>query len=361
MVLKIGQLRDYYSDYLIVNESKCYCTSLGKELGISHDKFTRMLNKEELDSKWLWIAVKPLVKRVSSSSGVLIIDDTIEEKRYSSESDYHCYHWDHCVNRSVRGINQVSSLYHSKDVSVPLGFEIVTKPDKIIDKKTGKEKRVSRKSKQDIFRGLIQQAIDNKLAIEYIVSDKWFSNKENMNFVANLQQQFIFPLKHNRKVALSKEDKANGLYQAVSEVKLEEGQVLIVYVEGVEFPLLLQKQVFLSKDGVPTGNEPILYLVSNNLTLDAPTMKAIYSIRWKVETFFKSLKSNLGYANSPAHTYKSQVNHLVLSMMAFVKLEMLRDKTRINHFAFKAKVRENALKKAWKFWADVKNQFDIAI
>jgi IS4 transposase len=182
-----------------------------------------------------------------------------------------------------------------------------------------------------------------------------------MNFIDGLEKKFVFPLKTNRKVALSKEDKEKGVYQAVSEVKLEEGQVRTVYVEGVEFPLLLQKQVFLSGDGAPSGSEPILYLVSNDLTLDAPSIATIYSIRWKVECFFKSIKSNLGYANSPAHTYKSQVNHLVLSMMAFIKLEILKDKTRINHFAFKAKVRAIALNNAWTFWQDTKNQFSIFI
>lgn len=360
MVLKTGQLQDYYSDYLIVNQSNCYCTSLGLELGMSHDKFTRMLNKDALDSKWLWLSCKFLVKRISSIEGVLVIDDTIEEKRYSALSDYNCYNWDHCSNRSVKGLNQVCSLYHSQDISVPVGFEIVTKPDIVIDKKTGKEKRVSRISKQEIFRNLVKQAVDNQLEMKYIVADKWFSNKENMNYVSDLQQQFIFPLKNNRRVALSKEDKENGVYQVVNEVNLEENQVRIVYVEGVEFPLLLQKQVFLSKDGVLSGNEPILYLVSNDLTLDAPSMATIYSIRWKVECFFKSIKSNLGYAKSPAHTYKSQVNHLVLSMMAFVKLEIFKDKTRMNHFAFKAKVRAVALHSAWNFWQDAKKQFDIA-
>lgn len=360
MVLRVEQLRDYYSDYLIVNQSGCHCTSLGLELGLSHDRFTRMLNKEELDSKWLWSRCKFLVKRISSPEGVLVIDDTIEEKRHSALSDWNCYHWDHCSNRSVKGINQVTSLYHSKDISVPVGFEVVTKPDFVEDGKTGKLKRISRKSKQDIFRDLVKQAIDNQIDIKYIVADKWFSNKENMNFISGLKQQFVFPLKNNRKVALSKEDKEKGVYQVVSEVKLEEGQVRIVYVEGVEFPLLLQKQVFQTGDDAFNGNEPILYLVSNDLTLDAPTMTTIYSIRWKVECFFKSIKSNLGYAKSPTHTYKSQTNHLVLSMVAFVKLEVLKDKVRINHFAFKAKVRAVALHSAWNFWQDVRKTLDFA-
>jgi DDE superfamily endonuclease len=174
-----AKLRDLYSDYLIVNQSQCICTGLGSELGLSHDKFTRMLHKENLDSKWLWKNVKPLASRISSEQGVLILDDTIEEKYYSRVSDWNCYHWDHCKNRSVKGINQLSALYHSKSISIPVGFEVVTKPDTIIDKKTGKEKRVSKVSKQDLFRKLINQSVDNQLEIGHILADKWFSSKEN--------------------------------------------------------------------------------------------------------------------------------------------------------------------------------------
>lgn len=360
-MVELRFLQDLYSDYLIVNQGQCSCTSLGQEINISHDRFTRMLHSEQLDSKWLWKSVKPLVTRISSPDGVLVLDDTVEEKRYSALSSWNCYHWDHCLNRSIKGINQLTSLYHSQSISVPVGFEIITKTEKVIDKKTGKEKLVSKVSKQSLFQNLIQHAVDNALEFRHIVADKWFSSKDNMNFIHGIEKYFVFPLKNNRKVALSKEDKERGLYQGVGEVKLEEDQVLTVYVEGMEFPLLLQKQVFKNGDGAPKGSEPILYLVSNDLTLDAPSMAAIYSIRWKVECFFKSVKSNLGYANSPAHTYKSQVNHLVLSMIAFVKLEMVKDKTRINHFAFKAKVRAVALTAAWAFWQDVKKQCSLSM
>jgi hypothetical protein len=353
-------LQDLYSDYLIVNQGQCSCTNLGKSLNMSHDCFTRMLHSEELNGSWLWKVAKPLANRIASPEGVLAIDDTVEEKRYSSLSPWNCYHWDHCLSRSIKGVNQLTSLYYSNSISVPVGFETITKTEPVIDKKTGKEKLVSKVPKQKLFQGLIEQAVHNRLIFRYVVADKWFSSKENMNFIHGLDKYFVLPLKNNRKVAMSKEEKERGLYQAVGEVKLEEGHVLTVYVEGVEFPLLLQKQVFKDGDGALSGSEPTLYLVSNDLDLAPSVMLAIYSIRWKVECFFKSVKSNLGYANSPAHTYRSQINHMALSMIAFIKLEMVKDRTRANHFAFKAKVKAVALDAAWQFWQDVKKHCQIS-
>lgn len=359
MVLRKNSLQDVYSDYLIVNQGHCHCTSLGAEVGLKHDKLSYMLRSEHLDSKWLWRFGKSLVRSIESADGILVIDDTVEEKAHSRESMYNCPHWDHSKNRLIKGLNQVTALYHNKDISVPVGFRLVTKSEKIIDAKTQKEKRISSVSKQEYFRDLVSDAVNNWLLIKYIVADKWYSSCENMNFIHKKALKFVLPLKNNRKVALSLADKKNGVYQAVSDVKIEKGQVLIVYVEGVEFPLLLQKQVFQTEDDVINDNEQVLYLVSNDLTLDAPSFKAIYSIRWKVECFFKSIKSNLGYAKSPAHTFRTQNNHIVLTMAAFIKLEIVKLKTDMNHFAFKAKLKAVALHAAWKFWQNIKIQYKI--
>ncbi|WP_371732030.1 hypothetical protein [Spirosoma sp. KCTC 42546] len=70
--------------------------------------------------------------------------------------------------------------------------------------------------------------------------------------------------------------------------------------------------------------------------------------------FYKSIKSNTGYANSPAHRVRTQSNHLFLSMVAFVKLEALKVLSRLNHFALKAKLTQNALKQSWQQWQDYK-------
>ena len=74
------------------------------------------------------------------------------------------------------------------------------------------------------------------------------------------------PLKANRKVALSLEAKERGEYEKVgSSLALEQGTVREVYVEQVEFPLLLVKQVFKNEED---GSEGVLYLVSSDLTLE---------------------------------------------------------------------------------------------
>jgi hypothetical protein len=107
------QLLDIYSDYLISQNQYATATGLSALLDgeISHDKVTRFLNKEEFDAKDLWKYVKNIVgKYQKEPGGVLIIDDSIEEKPYSDENGIVCWHFAHDKGRNVKGINIISCL-----------------------------------------------------------------------------------------------------------------------------------------------------------------------------------------------------------------------------------------------------------
>lgn len=75
--------------------------------------------------------------------GVLIIDDTIEEKPYTEESELVCWHYDHSKGRSVKGINLISALYQVADASIPVAFELVKKSEWVFDQKKDKWRRKS--------------------------------------------------------------------------------------------------------------------------------------------------------------------------------------------------------------------------
>jgi len=99
--------KDYielYTDYLIASFGKTTATGLSEVLGgaISHDKITRFLGKEDYTSKELWKIVKKDVRAIEKKDGVLIFDDTVQEKKYSKESELICWHWDHTFNRNMR-------------------------------------------------------------------------------------------------------------------------------------------------------------------------------------------------------------------------------------------------------------------
>ena len=80
------QLLDFYSNYLISSFERVTATS-GSRLTddtISHDRITRFLN-DSLSSSHLWRHVKPMVREIQSTDGILIVDDTIIAKPHMDE------------------------------------------------------------------------------------------------------------------------------------------------------------------------------------------------------------------------------------------------------------------------------------
>lgn len=344
--MKNSRLLDLYSDYLISAFGQTTATGLSALLDgeISHDQLQRSLAGVEQTSADLWRVVKPHVREIESQEGVAIVDDSIAEKPYTDENDIICWHYDHSQQRTVKGINFVTCLYHNQGVSLPVGFELVRKTTRYVDPKDGKEKRRADKTKNEMYRDLLDQAVKNQIPFKYALNDIWFASAENMNFVhLTLKQEFVMPLKGNRKVAMSVEAKQQGHYQRVDTLSLEPMKPVMVYLEGVEFALLLIKQVFTNEDG-STG---IQYLVTSDTTLDGNGITAIYQKRWNVEPYHKSLKQNASLEKSPTQTVVTQTNHFFAALCGYIKLELLKGDTKLNHFALKSKLYLHAIQSAF--------------
>ena len=337
---------DLYSDYLLSSFGQTTATGLSKlmEGKISHDQVTRMLSSSKMTSKAWWKLVKPHVREIEQEDGVMIIDDSIVEKPYTDENEIICWHYDHAKGKTVKGINFVSTLYYAQDVALPVTFELVSKTETYIDKKTGKEKRRSEITKNERYRQMLQIVSNNQIPFRYVLNDLWFASAENMRFVKlDLKKEFIMALKSNRKVALSENDKANGLYQRIDQLELPEDTTLTIYLEGVPFPLQLVRQVFTNEDS-STG---VRYLVTSDLTLNADQIITIYQKRWKVEEYHRSLKQNAAVAKSPTRTETTQTNHFVAALWSFVKIELLKVRTKKNHYQLKSQLYLSALQQAF--------------
>ena len=68
-----------------------------------------------MGDKDLWKIVKPQLRSIESPEALLIIDDTVEEKPYTDESELICWHFDHTIGRSLKGINLVLKTQLGKD------------------------------------------------------------------------------------------------------------------------------------------------------------------------------------------------------------------------------------------------------
>ena len=339
-------LLDLYADYLIASFGPTTATGLSRLLQahISHDKITRFLSERPYTSANLWQIVKPLVRQVQNENAVLVIDDSIAHKPHTDSSELIGWHYDHTTGTSVKGINFLTTLYCTAEVSLPVAFALVEKDEEFTDKKTGQIKRRATVSKNAHYQAMLKACVKNEMPFRYVLNDMWFAAAGNMKLIkTELDKDFVMPLKSNRNIALSGQDKQDGRFQAAHTLSLEHGRAREVYLEQVPFPLLLVKQVFTNKD----GSHGVLYLVTSDIALDGDQIMGLYQERWQVEMYHKSLKQNASLACSPTRTKTTQSNHFFLSLCAFVKLETLKIKTKCSHFALKSQLYVAAMQAAF--------------
>jgi hypothetical protein len=350
---------DLYTDYLISSFGQTSSTGLSNLLdnAISHDDVTRFLNQTDNTSKALWKVAKPLVRRIESDDGLLILDDSISEKPYTDSNGLICPHFDHSSGNFVNGISFVSLLYRNKGIQVPIGFELVVKTLQCIIK-THKECWRSTRTKNEMFRDLIRCAYQNNVKFALILCDSWYVNAENINYILSIKKNLVGAVKSNLEVALSKKDRANGNFIKISQAKLNPGDLKEVYIRSVKEPVRICKDVFTNKD----NSEGELYLLCTDLTKSYQFIISTYQERWGIEDYHKSLKNNTALEKSPTRTPQTQKTHFFASLCAYVKLERLKINEKINHFALKGKIYIKAIQTAFHQLQllKIKNQINFA-
>ena len=332
----LSELGELYTDYLLCAFGPVTATQLAQLSAgqLSHDRITRYLATEDFDSKSVWRAVKPSIRAIEQADGVLVVDDSIHPKPHMAESSLVCWHYSHTEGRVIKGINTLTALYAAQDARYPVANVVIEKP-KIVH--NAEKQRFALKalvSKHHHYQSMLRASINNGVSFRYVLNDVWYACAENMTFVVEQGKQFVMPLKSNRRVALSARQAAQDQRQAISTLRLEEGEVVEIHLQGVDFPLLLCQQVFKNDD----GSEGILYLVTSDLTLGYAQLTTLYQRRWSVECFFKSWKQHAAPGRSPAKTSRAQRNHLYLSLFAYIRLENMRVQGGDNHFALRARL-----------------------
>jgi DDE superfamily endonuclease len=355
---------DLYTDYLISSNGQVSATDLAKVLDNthSHDSFTRMLSKSDFTSKDLWLTTKPIIRQFEQrnqnlNTPCLIFDDTISEKPYTDENDIVAWHFDHCQNRTIKGINLLTAFYSTsnqeEELRLPVSYEIIHKDLRYCDVKTKKEHRKSKVTKNELLQKMVLQAKENGLSFKYVLADTWFASSDNMRFIDKEKRYFVFDIKDNRSFILFTESpksyptklKTSGLsWSSISSLQIEDGIAVKVWLKDLDLVVIITKQVFRNEAGELTGCR---YLVSNDLSLSASELIGLYQKRWGIEEYHKSLKQNTSLCKSPTRTVKTQSNHLYCSIVAYVKLEVLKLQIHLGHFALKSRLYIKALKAAF--------------
>ena len=73
--------------------------------------------------------------QVQTEDAVLVMDDSIVHKPHTDPSELIGWHYDHTTGTSVKGINFLTTLYWTSEVSLPVAFALAEKDEEFIDTK----------------------------------------------------------------------------------------------------------------------------------------------------------------------------------------------------------------------------------
>ncbi len=185
---------DQYIAYLLSTPENHTCTYLAEHLeGVSHDVVSDFLRTTRITARTLWRLVRGCI--VDSPDACLIIDDSVQEKRYSHFIELVKRQYSGTVGGVVRGIGIVN-LVHSSGVDgefSPIDYRIYApEPDG--------------KTKNDHFRELLVRAVTDKgIQAKTVLFDSWYASVANLKLVHRLGLRFFTTLKSNRRVSLTSE------------------------------------------------------------------------------------------------------------------------------------------------------------
>jgi len=333
-------------DYLLSTFGYATATGLSALVNgqVSHDQITRFLAGDAYTSKDLWHAVKTTVRQIERAEAVLIFDDTVQAKPYTDENEMMCWHYDHSQGRTVQGFNLLNCVYHVDDSAIPIAFEVITKPLEYCELKTGKRKRASEVTKNELLRTMLEVCMQNQVVFRFVLFDSWFASKETMRAIKETHaKDFVCALKGKRLVALSATAETPPRFTPIAELAWLEEMVVTGWLKDVSFPVLLVRQVFTNQDG-STGT---LYLACRDVTVPREFILTTYHKRWSIEVFHKSLKQNAALGKAPVRRVVTQNNHIFAALYATFKLECLKVKRHLNPFALRAQLYLKAIRVAF--------------
>ena len=259
-------------------------------------------NPEKLNEERLKFLQNNLQTR-SVETGLLIIDDTILEKT-GKKMEGTSYHYSKSKKKSINGHNLVTSHYKDDKKDYPLHFELYRRKQEL-EEKGALDKF---KTKIEIAIELIDAAITAKIKCKVAVFDSWYFAKQICDHLVLHGIDWVSRAKMNRVINLpggktNLKEWTQNLpnshftshpvpFQLRDEDSGEELEYQFVYETILSLSDLDTVKCVVIKRNL--ADETGIVLVSNRIDWDAEKIIKIYKMRWKIETFYRDSKQNLG-------------------------------------------------------------------
>lgn len=293
-----------YIEYLLSTPFNYTCTNMADhKANLSHDVVSDFLRRERFTPAHLWTIVESFIH--DSATAAIIVDDSVQDKRYSKFIELVKKQYSGNEHGTVRGIGLVNLVHTagSQETHWPIDYRIFH-PD------------TDGKTKNDHFQDMFKRLITHKhLKARRILFDSWYASVDNLKLIHRSGWTFFTTLKSNRLVSLHRDTG----YQHLDTLVFDEQTVttgLIVKLKEVPFQVKLFKLV------APNGDIDWVITNDSDVSVNRFVAQLANDTRWQIETFHRSFKQLTGSQRCQCRKARSQRNHLACCYQAWVALQV---------------------------------------
>ncbi len=314
-----------YIDFLIASQKSFACTEAARcqpddDAGVTppaHDSFTRLLERLPADTEALWDEAKRII--AVTAGGVPIVDDSTLDKPYAEKMDYVTYHWSGKHHSVVKGINLITTLWSDGNALIPCDFRLYNAS------KDGL-------TKNDHFQDMLLVAKQRGMEPKYVLFDSWYSSMENLKLIAReLGWHFFCRLKENRLVNPTGRKKGN---KPIKDVEIPP--------EGTTVHLMGFGMVRVFRTASKKGD--IEHWATDDVGMNEEKRDELSDQGWGIEEYHRGVKQCCGIERAQVRKATSILNHIHMSIRAFIRLELCRLMTGISWYEAKARIVRDAIR-----------------
>jgi len=280
-----------------------------------HSAIDRILNEakfeKELLEKRYFEKIKYLFKNVPV---YLIMDDTLVERNGKTIEETQS-HFDHTTNGYITGHQFFTAILHTHFLEFPLFPELYSS---------------NTITKIEMAKNLVDKLDNYSIKINTVLFDSWYSDDELINKCTFNGARVICSIKTNRKIKFKCTRKWRSLSFMTERINpkgyptylienkkynIASYQVRLNHIKLIR--LLVSHEYNKDKN---SWNK--IHLISTNPNDNPEEIVRTYKIRWRIETYHRDIKQNLGFAKTYLRKRESIVRYTILATIAYAILRL---------------------------------------
>lgn len=319
----------FFSDY-----KRMSLSAIANNTALNYQKFQYFFSEANWQAKELNDVRLRLLQNQRTTKanykGVLAVDDTACLKPHALHTEGASVQYCGCLGREENANVAVASCFVSNSKHFPVDFKSylpITTPNP-----------QNFKSKLDLAKELIDDALNKKIPFYSVVVDAWYTSTDLIEFVTSKNLTLVAEVKINRSIFFTHPQTRQWRYLRAEEIiplikeffphKLK--TVHLTRSDGTDKNILYYsfksklkdcstavQVIFIFERWSKTDDKDVHVLITTDLTMPVKTAILTYLLRWGIEESFRELKDTFCFDQYQVRHQEQIQKHWIMSFLAW--------------------------------------------